>query len=225
MMDLRSFILCLAAFSLALTGFVYGAKFIRKKNYLIGIEWFILATSSSNAVVYFATNSPLSFKIAHFFDTFSRAFGVPIVIPVGMMVLTHGMKPSIRFDIAIFALSFVATIAILSLGFFQPLLAYFLLGMSILYTIYLIYLVAILLKAGEKLQALGVALVTATTFFVAAVYDFYKIPGEDTNVIFNFFTIALFTWSYMTVQLYYAYCALERARRGGAAVGNSADLA
>jgi len=210
-MDLRSFILCLAAFSLALTGFVYGAKFIRKKNYLIGIEWFILATSSSNAVVYFATNSALSFKIAHFFDTFSRAFGVPIVIPVGMMVLTHGLKPSIRFDIAIFALSFIATIAILSLSFFQPLLPYFLLGMSVLYAIYLIYLVILLLRLQENAQAFGVALVTVTTFFVAAVYDFYKIPGEDTNVIFNFFTIALFTWSYMTVQLYYAYGALERA--------------
>lgn len=215
-MDLRSLILCLAAFSLALTGFAYGAKFIRKKNYLIGVEWFILATSSSNAVVFFATNSPLSFRIAHFFDTFSRAFGVPVVVPIGMMALTHAMKPSVRTDVWIFGLSTFATFGLLTVGSFQPVLPYFLLIMWCVYSIYLVYFAIVLFQAGEGGQAIGVTIANVTSLGVAAIYDFYKIPGEDTNVIFNFFTIALFTWSYMTVQLYYAYCALERAKRVGA---------
>ena len=59
--------------------------------------------------------------------------------------------------------------------------------------------------------------VMAFSLAIAAIYDFYKIPGEETNVFFNFFTLALFTWAFLTVQLYYAYCALERAtaRQGG----------
>ena len=45
---------------------------------------------------------------------------------------------------------------------------------------------------------------------MACIYDFYPIPGDDTKAIF--LSIALVTWSYMLIQLYYAFFALERAK-------------
>ena len=46
---------------------------------------------------------------------------------------------------------------------------------------------------------------------IACIYAFYPIPGDEHNVVLNFFVLALVTWSYLTVVVYYAYCALERA--------------
>lgn len=210
-MDLRSLILCLASASLALTGFLYGAKFVRKGNYLIGVEWMILGTSSANAVYYFASGSPTAFAVAHFFDTFSRAFGVPVVLPIGLMMVMRRWRPSIGFDIAVFALSFAATFGLLTGGIVAEVLPYFLLFMSVVLAAFMIYFTGLLLKVGEVGQAVGMCAVIVTSFFISAIYDFWRIPGEDTNVVFNFYTLALLTWSYMTVQIYYAYRALERA--------------
>lgn len=210
-MDLRSILLLLSALALAATGFFYGYKFIKRDNYLIGVEWMLLGLSSSNAFIFFLTNSSTSFAIAHFFDAFSRAFGVPVVVPIGMMALTHKLKPSIAGDVGIFLASFAATAVMLEIKSFEPVLPYFLLFMSCLYAAYLVYFARKLLAVGETTRAIGVMIVTASCFVIACIDDFYKIPGEDTNVVFNFYTLALFTWSFMTVQLYYAYCALERA--------------
>lgn len=210
-MDLRSLILCLSAATLALTGYGYGWKFCRKGNYLIGIEWMILATSSSNAVYYFATMSPTSYAIAHFFDTFSRAWGVPIVVPMGLLMLTRGWKPSVRFDIAVFAISFVATFGLLAGGVVAQVLPYFLLAMSVGFAVFLAAFSLQLFRVGEAAHGAVMLTITASNLFIAVIYDFWKIPGEDTNVFFNFFTLALLTWSAMTVALYYAYCAYERA--------------
>jgi hypothetical protein len=57
---------------------------------------------------------------------------------------------------------------------------------------------------------------------IASIYDFYKIPHDETNIVFNFYTIALYVWAYLTVQTYYSYCALQRAmeRRARKMPGN-----
>lgn len=64
------------------------------------------------------------------------------------------------------------------------------------------------------LEALGMVVALATSFGIAAIYDFYKIPGEETNVALNFYTLALGTWVYLMLALYYGYCALERVQSG-----------
>jgi hypothetical protein len=67
-------------------------------------------------------------------------------------------------------------------------------------------------RAGHALHALTTTLGLVAAQAIACIYDFYKIPGEETNVVFNFYVLALLTWSYLTVTLYYAYCALEREK-------------
>lgn len=211
-MDLRSLILCLAALSLALSGWVYGWKFIKKRNYLLGLEWLVLGFSSANAFVYLLSGSQVSYSISTFFDAFSRGFGVPIVASAGLMFITHGYRPSVLADICWVAVCGVGTVVLVTADFMAKPLPYFYVAMWTLFSLYLVYFVRKLLEVGEGLHALGVTIALLLCQVIATIYDFYDIPGEEINVVFNFYTLALFTWSYMTVQLYYSYCALERAK-------------
>ncbi|MCW3521121.1 hypothetical protein K6Y79_38690, partial [Burkholderia cenocepacia] len=58
--------------------------------------------------------------------------------------------------------------------------------------------------------AASVTLALVSTQIIASIYDFYHIPGDSDHMIF--YTLAMFSWSYMSVSLYFAYCALERAQ-------------
>nr|WP_087575995.1 hypothetical protein [Sphingomonas sp. CDS-1] len=215
-MDPRTVSLCLGTIALALSGAIYGAKFIRKKNYLLGIEWFVLAFSSSNTFVYFVTLWPNNLHVAHFFDAFSRGFGVPVVATAGLMVVTNGYRPTVFADVAYFIASFIGTLFLVYWTVMSPILPYFYLAMWALFTVYQVYFIKKLLQYQLKGQAFGMTLAAISSMVIASIYDFYKIPGEETNVIFNFFTLALFTWAYLAAQTYHAYDALDRAMKASA---------
>lgn len=208
-MDHRSLVLCLSSATLAMTTGLYGFKFVRKRNFLIGIEWWIVTISASNAVIFFATESPVSYFISHFLDAFSRGFGMPVIAVAGLMAVTHGYRPSMRQDVTLFVLATLGTVALVA-GVLQHALPYFYVAMWTLMSIYLAGFVWRLVRAGHALHALTTTLALVASQAIACIYDFYKIPGEETNVVFNFYVLALLTWSYLTVALYYAYCALER---------------
>lgn len=223
-MDPRTISLCCGAIALALAGGVYGVKFLRRRNYLLGIEWLILGFSSANVLIYFLTGWESNYKLAHFFDAFSRAFGIPVVTTVGLMVITHRYRPSILQDVLWFAGSFLATFVLVTADFMKQPLPYFYVAMWILFSGYLVYFIKRLVDAGENVQALGVTLALVSSLVIACIYDFYKIPGEETNIIFNFFTLALFTWAFFAVQLHYAYCALERRVNAAASCTEDSGL-
>lgn len=212
-MDARLISICIGAVTLAVTGFYYGAKFCQKGNYLIGVEWFALALSSTNFMVYELTHWHITYLGVLFLDTFSRAFGLPIVTVAGLMVLTHKFRPTIRTDVLLFIGTAVATLFLLTEKL-APALAFFLLAMWTFFTLYLFYFAYRLLRLRENYHAVGVLLAAISNQTIAYMYDFYQIPGDETNIILNFYTIALFTWAYLTVQIYYSYCAMERARHG-----------
>ncbi|MXN73126.1 hypothetical protein GR157_00040 [Burkholderia sp. 4701] len=212
-MDQRTFVLCLASGLLATTTCIYGLKFLKKRNYLLGIEWLIVTVSSTNALIYFATGFEISGLVSHVLDAFSRGFGMPIVAVAGLMAVTHGYKPSARQDVALFALSFAGTAVLVGAGFIAKVLPYFYVVMWALLSIYLAYFVRRLLRAGQPFHAMSTAVALVASQVIACIYDFYPIPGDAHNVVFNFFVLALVTWSYVTASLYYAYDALERANR------------
>lgn len=209
-MDARTLSICIGTIALTVGGSIYGVKFCKKQNYLIGIEWFLLAISSANFMVYELTHSRISYLGVMFLDTFSRAFGLPLVTVAGLMVLTQSYRPSMLHDVLLFIIPAAATLFLLA-DFMAASLPYFLLVLWSIFTLYLLYFAWQLLKHGEKLQALGMMLVALTNQTIACIYDFYKIPGDETNIVLNFYTIALFVWTFLTVQTYYGYCALERA--------------
>ncbi|MGU7778870.1 hypothetical protein [Burkholderia sp. PU8-34] len=210
-MDLRSASLCCSAALLALTTGIYGLKFVRKRNYLLGFEWWIVTFSASNALVFFVTGSPFSYGISHFLDAFSRGFGMPVVAVAGLMAVTHHYKPSVRQDVILFGIATIGTIVLVTTDFLDGILPYFYVAMWTALAIYLAYFVRRLLRAGETFHALTTIVALVGSLAIACIYDFYRIPGEATNIVFNFYVLALVTWSYFCASIYYAYCALERA--------------
>ncbi|KER74627.1 hypothetical protein [Burkholderia aenigmatica] len=214
-MDHRSLALCLASATLAATTGVYGFKFVRKRNFLLGFEWWIVTISATNALIFFATESPVSYGISHFLDAFSRGFGMPVIAVAGLMAVTHGYRPSVRQDALLFVLATVGTIALVAAGVLHSVLPYFYVTMWTLLSLYLAGFVMRLLRAGHVFHALTTAGALVASQAIACIYDFYRIPGDETNVVFNFYVLALLTWSYFVVVLYYAYCALERDHERG----------
>ncbi|OWJ90185.1 hypothetical protein [Metapseudomonas furukawaii] len=205
--DILALVSCLL---LALSGWVYGAKFIRRKNYLLGLEWWVVGFSASNFLVFIATSSEFNYGISLFLDSFSRSFGMPIIATLGLMAVTHNYKPSLMKDLMLFAAAFAGTCFVyLSDSFDEP-RPYFYVIMWSGYSIYLSYFIVQLMRAGEGMHALATAVGAAVLLAVAITYDFFPIPGDDTHMIFM--TWAFFTWSYSAIQMYYAYCALERAK-------------
>lgn len=212
-MDLKMMLLLLADLWMAFAGFAYGWKFLRNyRNYLLGLEWIIVATSGTNVILLGLTGinhaSP-SYHLMLFFDAFSRSFGITLILVLGLMKVTHRYKPSRATDIAVFAL---ATAAGLYLAIFaQPISlpwAVFYVVMNALTAVFLAYFAWQLWNIDERAQAIWVLLATAAGSIVAAMYDFYHIPGDDEDHTI-FYIVALTTWAFMLTVYFYAYRAMH----------------
>ncbi|MFU5460594.1 hypothetical protein ACM7WR_24955 [Pseudomonas aeruginosa] len=216
-MSFREFAVCLAAFLLILSGLVFGIKFLRKRNYLLGLEWLVVAFSATNALLYFTMGWVASSYISLFCDAFSRGFGIPIVAVIGMMAVTHGYKPSIAKDFLFFGAAIAGTfVLVLSSAIAKP-LPYFYVVMWSLYSVYLAFVICKLANVGEYLHAVGLTFSLLAGQAIATIYDFYKIPGDDeTKTVF--YTFAMLVWAYNIGQTYFAYCALERGGKKAGAV-------
>ncbi|MFW2075865.1 hypothetical protein ACG9Y7_20920 [Acinetobacter gerneri] len=199
-----------ACIVLALCSWIYGAKFLKKHNYLLGLEWCIVAFSATNFVSYMLTGWDVNYSITMFLDSFSRSFGMPIIAVLGLMALTHNLKPSSLKEAILFAAAFAGTFVVFTADFFNEVRPYFYVIMWTIFTIYLCYFILRLVQAGEKLHAIATMVTAVVSLAVAIVYDFFPIPGDDTFMIFM--TWAFITWTYAGVQLYYAYAALERSQ-------------
>ena len=135
---------------------------------------------------------------------------MPIIAVLGLMALTHNLKPSTLNEVILFAVAFAGTFVVFTADFFNELRPYFYVIMWSIFTIYLCYFIFRLAQAGEKLHAFATTITAVFGLAVAIVYDFFPIPGDDTFMIFM--TWAFITWTYAGIQLYYAYAALERSQ-------------
>jgi len=192
-------------------GLYYGAAFIRRKNYLLGVEFLIVGISATNFTVFMATGWMANYNVAMFLDAFSRGVGIPIIAALGLMAVTHNYKPSPASDIALFLAGFAAAAIYFTSSSFKTLLPYFYVLMWLAYTVYLAYFVLLLIRAREALHALATILSGVMGLTIALRYDFFPIPGDDTKIIFM--TCAFLVWSYSIVQSFYAYGALRRSRK------------
>lgn len=196
-----------ACIVLALSSWIYGAKFLKKNNYLLGLEWWIVAFSATNFVSFMLTEWHVNYSITMFLDSFSRSFGMPVIAVLGLMALTHNFKPSALKEIMLFAAAFAGTFVVFTADFFNEARPYFYVIMWTIFSIYLCYFILRLIQAEEGLHAMATAVTAVVGLAVAIVYDFFPIPGDDNYMIFM--TWAFITWSYGAIQLYYAYVALE----------------
>ena len=195
---MNTIFLLLADVLLILAGIIYGAKFLKKRNYLCGIEWFVMAISGTHFLLWALLGWDFGYSVAHFFDAFSRSFGFPVVAVAGMMVVTHSYQPSRLADVLYFLLGFAGAAVLVAADHAPAFAVYkppFYLLMCLVFLAYLAYFAWRLHKAGEA---------------VFRMEGFLRPPGDDADRTV-FYTAALSVWAFMMVELYYGYCALERA--------------
>ncbi|ODV43112.1 hypothetical protein AWV79_20420 [Cupriavidus sp. UYMMa02A] len=209
-MDFRLYCILFSCSVFAITSLVYGLKFLKKRNPLVGLEWLALGISGVNVIVFLLTGSKVSGEVMHFLDGFSRGFGLPIVAVIGLMEVTGMRRLSIAQDIMLIVAAIVGAVILVFADFLNGVRPYFYVVMWTWLSAYLVYFIVKLLEIEETFHALSMLVALLSSLAIACIYDFYKIPGDESNAILNFPFLALLTWAYFVVSIYYAYCALER---------------
>ncbi|MFM9372988.1 transporter [Streptomyces sp. Da 82-17] len=212
-MAIRDLLFLLADVWMITVGFTFGWKFIRNYgNYLLGLEWIIVATSGTNFLVYALLgadeDSPM-YTAAHFLDAFSRSVGITLILVLGLMGVTHRYKPSKATDVGVFA--FAAVVGLFLQLFGEQLglsLAIFYVVVNVLTTLFLVYFAKRLWAIGARGPAVVAGLATAAAFVIAATYDFVRIPGDDEARTL-FYIAALSTWGFQMCAYYVGYRALH----------------
>ncbi|MFI8975053.1 hypothetical protein ACIGO9_19360 [Nocardia asteroides] len=211
----RMILVLLADLAMVGAGFYYGIKLLRGfRNFLLGLEWVVMAVSGVNVLYLAAINvdhESLSYHAMVFFDAFSRSFGMTVILILGLMAVTHRYRPSWVVE----ALAIVAGIAVglnraLEPRAVEPSWAVFYLVMNLAAALFVfVYLVPKLWRGGDLCNATWVALGAALGAFVAIIYDYFPIPGDDADHTL-FYIISLTIWALMIVTFSRGYLALER---------------
>ncbi|CAL9593254.1 transporter [Streptomyces sp. enrichment culture] len=228
---MKDLLLMLADLWMIFAGFFFGWQFIRRYgNYLLGLEWMIVATSGSNFLLWAllgGDDDSALYTVAYFFDAFSRSVGITLILVMGLMAVTHRYKPPVVVDVAVFALAAGAGLYLqqfrgheLHVG---P--ATFYVVVNALTTLFLAYFSRRLWKTGARGHAAVTALATAAAAAIAITYDFFPVPGDDEHRTL-FYTAALATWGFQMCVYFRAYRVLHQHNATtGAAPAVSADRA
>lgn len=207
------------------TTWTFGTRMIRFRNHLLVLEWFVVAVSSTNFLLWSLLgakeSSPL-YDVAYVLDAFSRSFGMTLLLVVGFLTVTHGYRPPLPVKLAVVALTSVTALVLgplhsdvlehdpLHLG-----VAAFYVVMNLLTAVFLLYVAKRVWDTGAAGVALMTALVTLAASYVAIVYDFFPYSFDDEYRT-TFYTIALTVWGAQAVVYYFAYRALhDRAAASG----------
>ncbi|MCP2319314.1 hypothetical protein APR12_004681 [Nocardia amikacinitolerans] len=221
MSDFALLLAVLADLFMLTAGFYYGIKFLRgRPNFLLALEWLVIGVSGANVVVLAATgvsHSSLSYHLMVFFDAFSRSFGMTLLIVIGMLAVTHRYRPSWLVEAAAIA-------AGVAVGLNRALdprpvesgWAIFYLVVNLAVALFMFSVAARLWRIGDRRNAAWVSVATALGAFVAVIYDYFPIPGDDADHTL-FYILAMSVWGLMLVTYYHGYRALEASQRGAAA--------
>ncbi|MBT2263435.1 hypothetical protein [Rhodococcus erythropolis] len=211
----RMILVLLADLAMVGAGFYYGIKLLRGyRNFLLGLEWVVMAVSGVNVLYLAAINvdhESLSYRAMVFFDAFSRSFGMTVILVVGMLAVTHRYRPKW----AVEAFAILAGVAVglnraLEPRPVEPSWAIFYLVMNLAAALFMfVYMVPKLWRAGDRRNATWVAIGAALGAYVAIIYDYFPIPGDDADHTL-FYMISLTIWALMIVSFSRGYLALER---------------
>ena len=209
------------------TTWTFGIKMLRFRNHLLSIEWFVVAVSSTNFLLWSLLSGEQSspmYHLAYALDAFSRSFGMTLLLIVGLLTVTHGYKPPLGVKLAVLGLTAGAALILgpihndhlvhdtLHVG-----VATFYVVMNLIATAFLAYVSVRLWRAGATRIAVVTGLVTAAATYVAVTYDFFPFSFDDEYRTI-FYTIALTVWGCQAITYYYAYRALLEHRAARASV-------
>lgn len=212
-------------------GYWAGWKFIKQyRNYLLGIEWFIIATSGVNFLIWAlrfsedkeaGAESP-QYAVAFFLDAFSRSIGITLLLVVGFLAVTHRHKSNVVTDVAVLAVGLGFGLYLGQAKFqdhmddaghhiLYPGPATIYLVGNLVTLVFLAYLVKRLWSIGATRIAIATALVSLAATRIALSYDFFPFPAsvdplEDRPL---FYALALTTWGLQLFVYLFAYRALH----------------
>jgi hypothetical protein len=212
-------------------GFWAGWKFWKQyRNYLLAIEWFIIASSGVNFLIWGARFSgdekagkeSLQYLLAFFLDAFSRSVGITLLLIVGLMAVTHHYKSSIKVDIGILALAIAGGIFLGHPRYHEhvdeagnfvrhdvPATIY--LVANLLTLIFLVYFAKRLWDIGAKRVASATLAVSLAGTAIALMYDFFPLPDsiDPLGDRALFYTLALTVWGCQLFTYLFAYRTLH----------------
>ncbi len=209
-MDLRDTLIASGMLALVVTGLGLGYRFWRHGNILLGAEWAILGFSALNFALWVTFGFQLSFEISMVCDAFSRSIGIPVVATLGLAKLTHGLDVSKTTKWLLLVGGFPLAYALLAYPPIQPALPYAFFACGIIANIFLVYFAVRLARVGEQAHAFGIMLVNVSFVIMALLEGIIAIPGDETNLILNFFFLAGWVWALGFAEIYFAYQALAR---------------
>lgn len=186
-------------------------------NHLLTLEWFVVALSSTNFLVWSllggSKHSPM-YHLAYAFDAFSRSFGITLILVLGLMTVTHGYKPSPKVEWSAFGLALAGALIFgrmhndhLVHDFPHVALATFYVVTNVLTSVFLYYFASRLWRIGARSVAVWTGLVTAAATFVAVTYDFFPFSFDDKDRTV-FYIMALTVWGAQSLIYFYGYRAL-----------------
>lgn len=218
---MRTVLFELGLVALIATGLGCGYLFLRQRNSLLGIEWLILGFSACNYFLYLAGVSDLAGQVALICDAFSRWIGIPIIALLGLMKATHKYEPPLPLEIALFVVGFLAAVQFMDAPTLATILPIFYLVMSVGWTLFLFYFARKLWQLDLRGHAMGIVIVAIGTEAIGILEGIVAIPGDETNLVFNFYFISHWGWAVAFAEIYLAYTAFmtrsaERATFAGA---------
>lgn len=210
---MKDLLFLLADLFMIVVGFRYGWRFIRRYgNYLLGLEWMVVATSGSNFLLWSLISGDeghLLYDVAYFFDAFSRSVGITLILVLGLMHVTHHYRPSRVVDVGAFGLAIAAGLYLqqfrgheLHVG---P--ATYYLVVNLLTTGFLAYFCWRVWSIGARGTAVAAGIATAAATAIALMYDFFPFPDDEHRTVF--YVLALSTWGLQMLVGYRAYAALH----------------
>ncbi|MFE3175725.1 transporter [Amycolatopsis sp. NPDC059090] len=210
---MKELLFLLADLWMMFAGFFCGWKLLRTySNYLLGLEWIIVATSGTNFLVWSllgGDDGSFLYTVAYFFDAFSRSVGITLILVMGLMRVTRRYKPSLAADIGAFAVAIAAGAYLQQFRgehlYVGP--ATFYVVVNILTTVFLAYFSWRLWKAGATGLAVGAGLATAAGTAIALMYDFFPFPDDQHRTVF--YILALGTWGTQLFVYFRSYRALH----------------
>lgn len=224
-MDLRDILIASGMLALVTTGFGLGLRFWREGNVLLGAEWIILGFSALNFALWVAFGFQISFEISMLCDAFSRSIGIPIVATLGLAKLTHGYDVSKATKWLLLVGGFPLAYGLLAYPPIQSALPYAFFACGLVANIFLVYFAVRLARVGEQGHAVGITLVNVSFVVIALLEGIFAIPGDETNLILNFFFLAGWVWALGFAEIYFAYQALARHLRPPSSTANASPIA
>ena len=212
---MKDLLFMLADLWMIFAGFFGGWLLLRRYgNWLLGLEWIVVATSGTNFLIWAllgGDEGSVLYNIAYFFDAFSRSIGITLILVLGLMRVTHLYRPSIKVEVGVFALGIVAALYLQQFrsGSLHVGPAIYYVVVNLLTTLFLIYFVGRVWKIGAHRLAIFSGLATAAGTVIAVTYDFFPLAGDDAHRTI-FYTAALATWGAQLWIYRLAYGALHK---------------